>query len=490
MSERKARALLAYLALNPEQHHGRDKLAALLWGARADTQARSRLSKCLSGLRKAVGNGAEALLDTDRDGVILHGAAIEVDVAQLRRLAESDDLEDLAEAASLYDGELLAGIATSEEAYEEWLFFERQALHKTAIEVLSKLAGEQLGNGDAEAAATSAEKLVALDPLNERAHRILMRANVSAGRRNAALQQYRTCVETLRQELGVEPEAATKAIYEWIMSGDSDRGSPDVFPNNLPTSVSSFVGRKTEIAELVELLGTTRLLTLVGTGGSGKTRLCLEVAAQVLGEFSEGVWIVELAGLTDPALVPRQVAWSLGLSEKAGRKWSEVLGAFVSDRELLLILDNCEHLIRAAADLTMDLLLRSPKLRVLATSREILNLPGEVTWQIPLLSTPSNGESTEIDDLMGYESVQLFVERTRAVRADAGLREEDAGAVAQICRRLDGVPLALELAAALVRTLSVQQIVRHLDDRFSLLTGGSRAALPRRQTLRATVSWS
>ncbi len=238
LSERKAQALLAYLALNPDRHHGRGELAALLWGDRATTQARASLSKCLTGLRRAVGNGAEALFETDRDGVTLRGGAIDVDVARLRRLAGSDDCEDLSKAARLYQGELLAGFATSEAAYEEWLRIEREATRKTALDVLSRLAEARLGNGDANSAVAPAEKLVGLDPLDERAHRLLMRAYGAAGRRSAALEQYRTCKELLEQELGVEPEAETKALLDAIRAqyGGEELvdGNPPVAPAPRP----------------------------------------------------------------------------------------------------------------------------------------------------------------------------------------------------------------------------------------------------------------
>ncbi len=287
-----------------------------------------------------------------------------------------------------------------------------------------------------------------------------------------------------------QPLQIFQLVHERLPDEFEPLRSLDGFPNNLPIAVSNFVGRESEVAELSELLGTTRLLTLTGAGGTGKTRLALQVAAESLGDFADGVWFVELAGLTIPGLVPRQVASALGIPEKAGREWTDVIRGFIGERELLLVLDNCEHLIDAAASLTMDLLEGGSGLRVLATSRETLNLPGEITWQVPLLSSPVNGEETRIDELMRYESVQLFVDRAQAASPNIGIADDDAPALADICRRLDGLPLALELAAARVRALSVPQIAQHLDDRFALLTGGSRAALPRQQTLEAAVAWS
>ena len=248
----------------------------------------------------------------------------------MRRLAADGSPAALSEAAALCADGLLGDFEIKEEVFAGWLAREREVVVKLVESVLTRLIEVQLNADEAETAVATATRLVAGDTLNEAAHRLLMRAHVTAGRRHAALRQYRDCAEHLRHELGVEPEAATKALYQEIRSGGSDGGLLDAIPNNLPTSVSSFIGRQTEIAEVVEFLGATRLLTLVGAGGSGKTRLCLKVAAEVLGEFSDGAWFVEFAGLTDPALVPRQVAWSLGLSEKAGRQWSEVLRAFIT----------------------------------------------------------------------------------------------------------------------------------------------------------------
>ena len=251
LSERKARALLAYLALNPDRHHERDELTVLLWGDRAPAQARASLSTCLTGLRKAVGNGAEGLFETDLHGVTLRGGIIEVDVARLRRLAESDDFEDLAEAARLYQGELLAGFVTAEAGYEEWLRVERQATRETVAEVLFRLAEGRLAAGDAKSAVEPAEQLAALDPLNERAQRLLMRTYVEAGRRSAALEQYRACKELLEKELGVEPEAETKALEAAIRARDGGGGPDGTAPaRRKPTPEVPGVADKPSIAVL------------------------------------------------------------------------------------------------------------------------------------------------------------------------------------------------------------------------------------------------
>lgn len=248
---------------------------------------------------------------------------------------------------------------------------------------------------------------------------------------------------------------------------------------NLPIQLTRFIGREREMAEVKRLLETTRLLTLTGSGGAGKTRLALEVGAAralaLVRGFAGGVWLAEFAPISDPPLAADALAAAIGL-HPANRPALAVLTDYLRERELLLILDNCEHLIQACAELANALLRACPRLRILATSREPLHIPGEVTWRVP--------------SLPGAEAVQLFVERAQAARPDFALGEQNASAAAHICERLDGMPLAIELAAARVRSFSLQQIATRLDDRFRLLTGGSRTALPRQQTLRATIDWS
>jgi predicted ATPase/DNA-binding CsgD family transcriptional regulator len=261
-------------------------------------------------------------------------------------------------------------------------------------------------------------------------------------------------------------------------------------PNNLPLQVNRFIGREREMIAVRGLLATTRLLTLTGAGGSGKTRLALQVATDLLEEFAHGVWWVELAALSDPLLVPQAVASVVGIPERAGCTVTEALSDALRPKHLLLVLDNCEHLLAACVQLIETLLHTCSQLRVLVTSREALTITGETIWLVLPLRVPDTYQPLPIEGLMTYEAIQLFVERARSVLPSFSLTQENASAVVQVCRRLDGMPLAIELAAARIRTLSVEQIAARLDDAYRLLTGGSRSALPRQQTLRAAVDWS
>jgi len=266
--------------------------------------------------------------------------------------------------------------------------------------------------------------------------------------------------------------------------------SLDARLNNLPLQLTSFVDREREKAEIRSLLPASRLLTLTGSGGAGKTRLALQVAAEVLEEFPDGVWFIELATLADPALVAHTVASALNVLEQPGRPMHETLAEALRDRHLLLVLDNCEHLVDACAHLGEALLRACPRLRILATSREGLGVAGEMAWRVPSLSLPAPQEHLTMERLADCGGVRLFIERAVASQPGLMVTDRNAATVVQICRRLDGIPLALELAAALAKVLSVEQIAARLDDRFRLLTGGNRTALPRQQTLTATMDWS
>jgi predicted ATPase/class 3 adenylate cyclase len=261
-------------------------------------------------------------------------------------------------------------------------------------------------------------------------------------------------------------------------------------PNNLPQQLTSFIGREKEITQIEALLAGTHVLTLTGSGGSGKTRLCLQVAAESLEQFPDGAWFVELASLADPGLVPQTVATVLQVKEVPGKAIAHTLSERLRDKRLLLLLDNCEHVLDECAKLASALARQCPDVRILATSREALGISGEQTYRVPSLALPDRRQTQTPQTLSLYESVQLFIDRALLVRADFAITIQNARALASLCCHLDGIPLAIELAAARIRSLSVEEIDGRLDQRFRLLTGGSRTALPRQQTLRSLIDWS
>ncbi len=264
--------------------------------------------------------------------------------------------------------------------------------------------------------------------------------------------------------------------------------SLSVLPNNLPLQLTTFVGRDEETAKVRKLLGTARLVTLAGAGGSGKTRLALHVGADLATEYANGVWLVDLAAITDPGLIMRATAEALGVRQEQDRTADEVLVEHLQGRELLVVVDNCEHLAEDAAECIERLLHAAAALTVLATSREPLGAEGETVFRVPSLDTPPEHESAEV--IASYEAVRLFCDRAQRVTQEFTLDRDNTPAVSEICRRLDGMPLAIELAAARVRMLTPQEIAKRLDDRFKLLTGGARTGFRRQQTLRAAVDWS
>jgi len=261
-------------------------------------------------------------------------------------------------------------------------------------------------------------------------------------------------------------------------------------PHNLPGQLSAFIGREKALADVKRLLAASRLVTLSGSGGVGKTRLSLQVAADVLSDFPNGVWFVELATLTDPALVPQTVATVLGLREDTNRSMTKALTDFLHAKKVLLLLDNCEHVIEAVARLVSELLKTCPDVRIIASSREALSVQGEATFHVPSLVVPDPAHLPPLTQLAQIEAVRLFVDRATASQPSFTLTDRNAAAVVNICQRLDGIPLAIELAAARIKVLSAEQIADRLDDRFRLLTGGGRGVLPRQQTLRALIDWS
>jgi len=276
-------------------------------------------------------------------------------------------------------------------------------------------------------------------------------------------------------------------------------GLPEQFPplatladprHNLPRQLTPFIGREKEIKQVKDLLAGNSMVTLTGSGGVGKTRLSIRVAEDLVNSFADGIWFVELASLTDPKLVVQTIALTLGLREEAGFSFQEALEFFLKSRQVLLALDNCEHLIEACARLADSLLRQCTRLKLLASSREALGVAGEIVFHVPSLSMPDPQEQAELMKMTDYDAVRLFVERGKAVMPAFHITPESAQYILRICERLDGIPLALELAAARLNMLDTEQIASRLDNTFRLLVGGARTAVPRQQTLRATIDWS
>jgi predicted ATPase/DNA-binding CsgD family transcriptional regulator len=344
-------------------------------------------------------------------------------------------------------------------------------------------------------------RAVTSEPTLEEAHVALMRLYARSGQRQQALRQYAQLNLILERELDARPDAATQRLYGEIVSGTlptitalheeppADRKNA-VRLHNVPNALTSFVGRRREVHQVRELLKTTRLLTLTGSGGVGKTRLATEVARSMLDAYPDGVWLVELAPVTDPDLVPQVVAGTLGVQEDEGVPLTTSVINSIRDRDMLVVLDNCEHVVDACAYLTEALLGHCSQIRVLATSREVLSVPGEVTWPVPPLSLPDQHSPLSPGILEEYESVRLFVERAQYRQPDFTLSPTTQPSVVRICAALDGLPLAIELAAARVGVLSVEGIAARLEDTLTLLSGGGRTREPRQQTMRGVLDWS
>jgi predicted ATPase/class 3 adenylate cyclase/DNA-binding XRE family transcriptional regulator len=304
------------------------------------------------------------------------------------------------------------------------------------------------------------------------------------------LKPSKELAEAVIRQLGIPPEKL-EAFVAFARGGPVPTQPIQKLPkNNLPIENTSFIGREKEIGEVRQALDEHRLVTLTGSGGTGKTRLSLQVAANIIEQFADGVWLIELAPVSDPELLPRTILTTFGLGDRSGESILELLKDFIHEKKVLLLLDNCEHLIQACANVTNILLNAAPGLKILATSREALGVRGELSYPVPSLSLPEPDHLPEVERLSQYEAVRLFVDRSRLASPHFDLDKDNASSVAQICCRLDGIPLAIELAASRMKVLSPEEIAERLDDRFRLLTGGSRTALPRQQTLRAMIDWS
>ncbi|MCB0106576.1 MAG: tetratricopeptide repeat protein, partial [Caldilineaceae bacterium] len=553
LSRRKILAPLVYLALT-RQSHRRDTLATLFWPEADQRGARASLRRELHILNSTLGTqwletDRETVTLAPNAPIWVDVEAFRAHLVAVRNHDHHADeacgacLEPLTAAVTLYQGDFLAGFTLSDcPEFDDWQFIHADELRRDLGAALAKLVQLHRERGEYESAIGYARRWLALDNLHEPVHRIIMTLCAQAGHFGAALRQYEECQRLLDEELGVAPEAATTALFETIRSrrfpaaelmtrrqDDRMLGDLSIIPlakpqddgatheeasrslpepsgaqpanqqtipaphHNLPTAPTRFIGRAKEMAAIRQLLfadPSCRLLTLFGPGGIGKTRLALEAATAERATFPDGVWLVELAPLSDPTLVPQTIISALGAPEGAGGSTLATLTNYLCTRQALLVLDNCEHLIDTCAHLADALLRNCPQVRLLITSREILGIGGEATFQVPPLAFPQRAQLLALDQLPHFEAVDLFLERARAVLPDFQMTAANAVAIVQVCRWLDGIPLALELAAARVRMLRVEQIAERLDDRFRLLTSGSRTARQRHQTLRALIDWS
>jgi len=506
------RALLIMLALRPGQVVPASELIDGLWAGQAPNGAANALQALVSRLRRAL---PEARIESRPAGYQLMLDPRDTDVVRFEELAAAGRAQlrhdpagaaaTLRQALVLWRGAALADVAGTE--FGPAIIARLDELRLAAIE---QRIDADLLTGVTAPLVAELEELVVAHPLREPLAARLMRALHASGRRGAALEAYEQARERLADQLGADPSAELSALHLEILRAEPGGATPPR-QTNLPAELTSFVGRDDELAQVAGLLGVHRLLTLTGPGGAGKTRLAVEAARAELAGAPGGVWLVELAPVTDPAEVPAAVLAALGLREQALMYARGPLGTVVDDtalsrllaalagRRAVLVLDNCEHLVAAAARLAGQVLAACPQVRILATSREPLAITGEALWTVGPLTLPPDPAVTfdhnerggvpapAIDD---YASVRLLTQRARAVLPGFEVTAANAPAVARICRALDGMPLAIELAAVRLRTMSPDQVAARLDDRFGLLTGGSRIAMPRHQTLRAVVDWS
>lgn len=489
---RPAQTLFAYLILNAGSAPRREKLAGLLWPDSLEQTARENLRHALWRLRKAFPSSKTEYLLTDDLSIAFNGSAeYWLDAAEIERLSENASADELIRALSAYEGELLPGL------YEEWVVLEREHLYATFEHHMARLMSLLQGQARWLDILDWAERWIRLGQKPEPAYRALMTAHAAKGDLSKVAATYERCLKSLR-EFGVEPSEQTRQLYQDLKSGKKDlKTNPALMQtfvgevsSNIPSPLTSFIGREHELREIERLLSSSRLLTLTGPGGVGKTRLAIQSASNIRKNFKDGVSWVSLVGLSDENLIPQEIAGSLGLRQDSNEPLIQTLKSYLKSKDLLLVIDNCEHLINACAQYVEQLLAACLKLKILATSIEALGIFNETIWRVPSLSLPKAKRPLSLRELEEYASIQLFVERASNVKHGFSLEERNASFVAQICRRLDGIPLAIELAAARTRVLSIEEIAAHLDDRFSLLTAGSRTATPRHQTLRATINWS
>ena len=485
-------AVLAMLLLEPGRVVPAGQLAEELWRGSPPPGAAKTLRSYVSRLRALL--APDAVLVARGGGYGIEVDPGQVDASRFERLAGAGQAAlgrgEAAVAASRF-GEALAlwrGPALADVADVERLALEAARLEELRLVAVEGRIEADLGLGLHAEVAGELERLVAEHPLRERLWRLLVLALYRCERQADALAAYRRARTMLARELGLEPGEELRQLEQAVLRHDVPAVPRRTERHNLPAQLTSFLGREQDLAQLEQLLAGTRLLTLTGPGGVGKTRLALELAAAALEGFPDGAWLASLAGVADPGLVASQVMEALGVRQGGEARVTDALLFRLRDAGLLLVLDNCEHLLDACAELAGTLLRGSPGLRVLATSREPLGVPGEVVFAVPPLAVPA--EPADAEAIAGAPAVRLFLDRGSAARAGAGVRAAPVAAVARICRELDGLPLAIELAAARASALSVEEIERHLQDLFRFLAYRRPAADPRHQALKTAIDWS
>ena len=482
------RGLLAALALETGRIVPKGTLVDWIWGEHPPADAANALQRLVSRLRKAL---PEASIEGQSDGYRLTAAPDAVDAVRFERLVTAsrghpDRAALLRDALALWRGSAMQDVALPDSAALGAAVARLEGLRLTALE--DRFEAE-ISLGHAGHLVDELTPLVAAHPVRERLVAALMRALAAAGRGNEALALFQRTREALADALGADPSPELAALHVALLRGDAGRPAAERL-TNLRAELTSYVGKEADVAAVRDLVAGHRLTTLTGPGGSGKTRLATETARALLDGLPDGAWLVELAAIGPDGDVAQATITGLGLrdallGEAAYTDLTERLISAIRERETLLVLDNCEHVIEAAATFAYRLLGECRRLRILATSREPLGITGEALWPVAPLAVPDlHG------DPAASPAVRLLRERAAAVRTDLVLDDAAWATMARACRALDGMPLAIELAAARLRTMSLEQLAHRLDDRFRLLTGGSRTALPRHRTLRAVVDWS
>ncbi|HEX8917893.1 MAG TPA: DUF6788 family protein, partial [Chloroflexota bacterium] len=475
-TSRRAAALFKCLLSAPGHRLSRDQVIELLWPEADPGLASSNLRTTIHLLRRSLDvPGFDTHLRADGDMLFLapsgSGDVAEdwLDAEIFERLA-TDAMAGRETAACRSALEHYTGEYLPDDSYEVWTEPRRGRLQQLRLDLLLHLAHLTATEGRLEEAEACLRSLLEADAGHEVAAAELMSLLAASGRGSEALRVYQALASMLEDDLGVGPSADVEALRARIVSQRSvDMAARPSVPSvarrktNLPVSLTSFVGRDWELAEITDILEGSRLVTLTGPGGCGKTRLALEVATSAVDRYADGVWLIELAGLAEAALVPATVAAALGIEEQPDVPLTDTICDAWCESDMLLILDNCEHLVAACADLVAALLSRSPSLRVLATSREALGVGGEIAHYVPSLAVPDPERPVALETLAGYEAVALFVARAQTHRPDFRLTPANAPAVTQICARLDGLPLAIELAAARLSVLSVDGVAQRLD---------------------------